>query len=163
MRTVKVERLTKAEFAPFGDVIEKEGVENFKINDGRCTRYHDLAHVEIAGPQPRALVNIFESTPVSFPYELRMVERHPFGSQAFVPLSDRPFLVIVCEDEGAVPVRPRAFVTAPGQGINFFRNTWHGVLTPLEAVSDFVVVDRGGEGNNLEEYFFDEPYCVVEG
>lgn len=157
-----MERLTRARFAPFGEVIEKAGAENFKINDGRCTRYHELATVEATGSEPRVLINIFQSTPVFLPYEVKMVERHPLGSQAFIPLSVRPFLVIACEDADGVPVRPRAFITAPGQGINFFRNTWHGVLTPLEAVSDFVVVDRGGEGSNLEEFFFDEPYMVIE-
>ncbi|NRG18281.1 ureidoglycolate lyase [Rhizobiales bacterium] len=162
MKSIKVESLTNAGFAPFGEVIEKAGAESFRINDGRCTRYHDLATVETTGSKARVLVNIFESAPISFPYELKMVERHPLGSQAFVPLSARPFLVIACEDEDGVPIRPRAFRTAPGQGINFFPSTWHGVLTPLEAVSDFVVVDRGGEGNNLEEFFFDDPYLVIE-
>jgi len=60
-----------------------------------------------------------------------------------------------------VPVRLRAFAPAPGQGVNIARNTWHGVLTPLEAESDFLVVDRGGEGNNLEEHHFDQNWTVT--
>jgi len=89
-----------------------------------------------------------------------MVERHPFGSQAFYPLSPRPFLIVVAGDLHGTPARPRAFITAPGQGVNIAMNTWHGVLTPLEAESDFLVIDRGGLGNNLEEFFFPEPYLV---
>jgi ureidoglycolate lyase len=85
-----------------------------------------------------------------------MVERHPFGSQAFYPLSSKPFLVIVCEDEGDIPATPHAFLTSPGQGVNYHRNIWHGVLTPIGAPQDFLVVDRGGDGVNLEEFFFEK-------
>jgi ureidoglycolate lyase len=89
-----------------------------------------------------------------------MVERHPFGSQAFIPQSPRPFLVVVCHDGGSGPGEPHAFLTHPGQGVNYPRNRWHGVLTPIGEDQDFVVVDRGGDGNNLEEHVFGEPYEV---
>src|SRR5213075_2903471 len=97
------------------------------------------------------------------PYTLKLVERHPFGSQAFYPLSSHPFLVIVAPDVDGAPGTPRAFLTGPGQGINIGMNVWHGVLTSLEAVSDFLVVDRGGDGNNLEEHHFAEPWTIVAG
>ncbi len=90
-----------------------------------------------------------------------MVERHPDGSQAFLPMTQAPFLVIVAPDDGGVPGRPRAFLTAPGQGINLARGTWHGVLTPLSAPGLFAVVDRIGPGENLEEHWFDDPFTVV--
>jgi ureidoglycolate lyase len=77
-----------------------------------------------------------------------------------MPLHDRPFLVVVAPDEDGVPGTPLAFLTEPGIGVNIGRNVWHGVLTPLDREGDFLVVDRGGEGNNLEEYFFGEPYLV---
>ena len=89
-----------------------------------------------------------------------VVERHPLGSQAFVPLNAAPFLVVVCPNEGDGPGRPRAFVTAPGQGICYAVGTWHGVLTPFGAAQDFVVIDRGGAGANLEEHVFDEPWEI---
>jgi ureidoglycolate lyase len=86
-----------------------------------------------------------------------MVERHPLGSQAFIPMSLDPFLVVVAEGEDPVPGRIRAFLTAPGQGVNLLRNCWHGVLTPLQAPGLFAVVDRIGEGANLEEHWLPEP------
>ena len=89
-----------------------------------------------------------------------MVERHPFGSQIFMPLDQRPFLVVVCPDQNGRPGLPQPFVTAPGQGINYARNTWHAVLTPIGQPQNFLVVDRGGDGNNLEEFFFDEPFEI---
>ena len=110
---------------------------------------------------PRPLISIFHGQPYSLPLTLKLVERHPLGSQAFYPLSANPWLVTVAEDDAGTPTRLRAFAPAPGQGVNIAMNTWHGVLTPLEAATDFLVIDRGGEGNNLEEHHFDEPWTVI--
>ena len=160
MKTILIQPMKRNDFAPFGDVIETEAAESFLINSGKCRRYHDLAKVETEGSGARTLINIFRGQPYELPLTLTMVERHPLGSQAFMPLSDQPFLVITAEDEDGTPVRPKGFMTKPGQGVNFHRNIWHGVLTSLDQTSDFLVVDRGGEGNNLEEHFFEEPYLV---
>ena len=162
MREIVIEPLTREAYAPFGQVIEAEGANHYPINSGMTERYHDLARVELGGVHPRPLISIARGQPYALPLTLRMVERHPLGSQAFFPLSQRPFLSIVAPDEGGIPGRPRAFLAGPGQGINMAMNTWHAVLTPLGEISDFLIVDRGGEGNNLEEYFFPEPYLVVE-
>ena len=160
-RAVSIEPLTREAYAPFGQVIEIDGAHHYPINGGMTERYHDLAKVELGGVHPRPLVSIARGKPYALPLTLKMVERHPFGSQAFYPLAQRPFLSIVCPDEGGIPGTPRAFMCSPGQGINMAMNTWHGVLTPLGEVSDFLIVDRGGEGNNLEEYFFDQPWIIV--
>lgn len=160
MKKIFAEPLTREAFAPFGDVIEADGAESFLINGGMCRRFHDLAKVEAAGEGARVLVNVFRGQPYALPLTLTMVERHPLGSQAFMPLTPQPFLVVVCPDEGGRPGPPQAFITKPGQGVNYARNTWHGVLTPLKQEQDFLVVDRGGEGDNLEEFFFREPYEV---
>lgn len=159
-RTLVAERLTREAFAPFGQVIEADGAQHYPINAGNCERYHDLARIELGGVHARPLISILKSRAFSLPYTLTMVERHPLGSQAFYPLSHHPFLVIVAPAEGDVPGTPRAFVTSPGQGVNIAMNTWHGVLTPLDAEAEFLCVDRGGEGNNLEEYPFAEPWLV---
>lgn len=161
-RTIVIEPLTAEAYASFGQVIQIEGAQHYPINGGMTERYHDLAKVELSGVHPRPLVSIARGQPYQLPLTLKMVERHPLGSQAFYPLSGRPFLSIVAPDQGGVPGTPRAFLAGPGQGINMAMNCWHAVLTPLEAVSDFLIIDRGGEGNNLEEYHFGEPYLVVE-
>ncbi|MEJ8574618.1 ureidoglycolate lyase [Microbaculum marinum] len=152
--------LTPEAFAPFGQVLQKDGARNFAINDGTCRRFHDLANVEATGPGGRVIVSLVTGEPSTLPLLVEMVERHPFGSQAFHPLSRNRFLVVVCEDEDGRPVRPRAFLTSPGQGVNYDRNVWHGVLTPLGETSDFLIVDRDGEGDNLEVFTFDEPVLV---
>lgn len=160
MRTLTTEPLTRDAFAPFGQVIEAEGAHHYPINSGNCERYHDLAKVELAGVHARPLISLLHSRGFTLPLELKMVERHPLGSQAFYPLSASAFLVVVAPDESGTPGIPRAFLTAPGQGVNIAINTWHGVLTPIGAEADFLCVDRGGDGNNLEEHFFTEPWLI---
>lgn len=162
LRTIVIEPLTAEAYAPFGQVIQIEGAQHYPINGGMTERYHDLAKVELAGVHPRPLLSIARGQPYQLPLTLKRVERHPLGSQAFYPLSDRPFLSIVAPDQGGLPGTPRAFLAGPGQGINMAMNCWHAVLTPLDAVSDFLIIDRGGEGDNLEEYHFEEPYLVIE-
>ena len=160
MREIEIRPLTSAAFAPFGEVIEMEGAHHFPINSGKCTRFHDLANVETAGDKARPMISLLRGEPYPLPLELRMVERHPLGSQAFIPLGANPFLVVVAEETADGPGAPLAFRTRPGQGVNIGRNVWHGILTPLDGVSDFAVVDRAGEGVNLEEHFFDEPFLI---
>ena len=160
MRRITARPLTREAFAPFGDVLDTDWPNRYAINAGRCERYHDLARVEADGPNARVLISIFRGTPYEFPLKLTMVERHPLGSQAFMPLSPAPFLVVVCPDGPDGPGEPHAFVTAPGQGVNYHRNTWHAVLTPIGAAQDFLVVDRGGDGSNLEEHHYDVAWEI---
>ena len=163
MRTLRTEPLTRESFAPFGQVIETADAHHYPINAGNCERYHDLARVELGGVHARPLISIMHSRGFALPYELNLVERHPLGSQAFYPLGKEPFLVVVAPDESGTPGTPRAFLTVPGQGINIAMNTWHGVLTPLGPEADFLCVDRGGDGNNLEEHVFATPFTVRAG
>ena len=155
---IHTEPLTPEAFAPFGDVLEAEGPPDRLINQGLCGRFHDRARLDFGGG--RAGISIFKAEPRALPYRLEMVERHPLGSQAFLPMSLDPFLVVVAEGQEPVPGRLRAFLTSPGQGVNLLRNCWHGVCTPLSAPGLFAVVDRIGEGDNLEEYWLPEPWTV---
>jgi len=158
-RTIRSELLTAQAFAPFGDVIEARGEPDRIINQGLCGRHHDLAQMDFS--DGRAGISLFDAEPRSLPYLLEMVERHPQGSQAFLPMTHQPFLVIVSPDEHGKPGMPRAFLTTPGQGINLHRGVWHGVLTPLHSPGLFAVVDRIGEGANLEEHWFDEGFVIT--
>jgi len=90
-----------------------------------------------------------------------MMERHPLGSQAFLPMSQHPFLVAVASDAGGMPGTPQAFLTRPGQGVNYRAGTWHAVLMPLARPGLFAVVDRVGEGENLQEHWFETPWRIL--
>lgn len=155
---LSIETLTAEALAPFGDLIEATGQPDKVINQGKCGRFHDLAKMDFNGG--RAGISLFRGEVEVFPIAVQMVERHPDGSQAFVPMSETGFLVVVAPDENGVPGTPRAFLTAAGQAINFHRGTWHGVLTPLSEPGLFAVVDRIGTGANLEEHWFDTPYLI---
>ena len=158
-RDIQIEPLTKAAFAPFGDILDASGTPDKIINAGLCGRHHDKAMLDF-GPDGRAGISIFNAQARRLPYVLDLLERHPEGSQAFLPMTGEPFLVIVAPDENGVPGRPRAFLTAPHQGVNFHRGTWHGVLTPLAEPGLFAVVDRIGASANLDEHPLDPPYVI---
>lgn len=150
--------LTAKAFAPFGDVLDVSGDPDKIINAGLCGRYHDRATLDFS--DGRAGISLFQGQPRDFPIVLDLVERHPDGSQAFLPMSQDPFVVVVAPDAGGKPGQPQAFLTAPGQGVNYHKGTWHGVLTPLRAPGLFAVVDRIGDGPNLEEHHFDAPFTI---
>ncbi|MEC7962155.1 MAG: ureidoglycolate lyase [Pseudomonadota bacterium] len=159
MQTIVIQPMTAVAFAPFGDLIDCSGAADKIINQGLCGRFHDRAQMDFA--DGRAGISLFRAEPRHLPLSLEMVERHPEGSQAFIPMSEHGFLVIVAPDDAGKPGQPLAFETAPGQAINFHRGTWHGVLTPLHAPGLFAVVDRIGDGANLEEHWFETAFQVV--
>ena len=160
MRTIKTEPLTAAAFAPFGDVLEATG--DYKlINQGLCLRHHDRAKIDVgseAGPDARPGISIFKAAARKLPYKLTLIERHPDGSQAFLPMTEHPFLVITAAGPDSPP---KAFLTNGHQGINLHRGTWHGVLTPLHEPGLFAVVDRIGPTPNLEEHSYPTPWTIT--
>jgi ureidoglycolate lyase len=157
-QNIYIEPLTAAAFAPYGDVLDTSGAPDKMINQGMCERYHDRATIDIVNGT--AGISIFKATPRSFPIYLDMMERHPEGTQAFLPMNFDAFVVIVAPDVNGAPGVPKAFLTAAGQGVSYNRGTWHGVLTPLHAPGLFAVVDRIGEGPNLEEHWFETPFII---
>ncbi|KVE37523.1 ureidoglycolate lyase [Burkholderia sp. TSV86] len=161
MKTLTIEPLTRAAFAPFGDVIETDGAKHFPINAGTTIRFHDLARVDVGDGGGRPLVNLFRGQPRALPFAVTMLERHPLGSQAFLPLSDKPYLVVVAPAGDLEPAKIRAFVTRGWQGVNYAKGVWHHPLIALGGLSDFIVVDRGGDGVNLDERDLPEPLWLT--
>lgn len=140
-----VEPLTQAAFAPFGDVIEAgESIRHFAINSGFAERYHDLARIDVAQQGGHPLISIFRAKPRVFPMAVETMERHPLGSQTFIPISQQCFLVVVAAGS-APPQGPqlRCFMTQPGQGVNYRAGVWHHPLIAMHDTSDFLVIDRG--------------------
>jgi len=151
MRDLTPEPLTAEAFAPFGDVIEaSDRVRQVPINYGYTTRFDDLAAIDVADDGGHAVVSLFRARPLDPPV-LKIFERHPLGSQAFMPLQGRPFLVAVATYGGFDPGAIRVFRAKPHQGVNYAAGVWHHFLLPLEAESDFLVIDRAGPGENLDE------------
>lgn len=148
-RELAIAPLTREGFAPWGEVIAPgEARQDYAVNEGTAVRFDALASVEaLAGGH--VVISIFRAQPRALPFDVAMLERHPLGSQAFVPLHPGlRYIVVVADDPGG---KPQAFLASGGQGVNYRRGTWHHPLIALDAGGDFLVVDRAGEGANCDE------------
>ena len=157
--------LTREEFAPFGEVLETDGAEQRTINAGSTVRFHDLARVDVAALGGYPLLNLFRAQPLPLPLTVRIMEQHPLGSQAFIPVDHAPFLVVVAPGTDAPRLAELcAFVTDGRQGVNYGRGVWHHPVIAMTRETDFVVVDRGGPGDNLVEVKFaaGDPAVVLQ-
>ncbi len=156
MNQLTVNPLTQADFADFGDVVESEGRDSFFINNGMAERFHALARVETKGDGSYPIISLVKSKQFELPRKVDHVEHHPLGSQAFLPLDQTPFIVVVAKT-GAAPSPDdlQAFITNGKQGINYHVGTWHHVLLTPYAAMDFICVDWEGEGNNCIDHFYE--------
>lgn len=150
--------LTRASFQPFGDLLDASGTPDELANQGAAQIYRNRAEVDVG--DGRVSVNVVRTSPKRLPLLIEMMERHPLGSQAFSPLSGADWLVVVAPagtfDPGAIV----AFRARSDQGINYRRGVWHHPLVVLDRVSDFVVIERAGEGTNLEIERLDAPLLI---
>ncbi|MGJ5039377.1 MULTISPECIES: ureidoglycolate lyase [unclassified Bradyrhizobium] len=159
MHTLTPQPLTKAAFAAFGDVVETDGAQPIDINQGFARRCNGLAAVDVTSGGAAANISLFEAKPRPLPIEIKLMERHPLGSQLFMPLQDRPWLVLVCADPRD-PASYHAFTATGRQGVNYARNVWHHPLLVFDEASRFMVVDRISP-DNLEELWLDEPLYLA--
>jgi ureidoglycolate lyase len=150
MREVTPEPLTAEAFAPFGSVIEaSDDAVKLEINQGHAVRYDRLAEIDVADEGGAGAISLFRARPLAEPV-LKQFERHPIGSQSFVPLGGGPYLVAVAPAGIFDPARIRLFRAEGHQGVHYRKGVWHHFLLVLEE-SDFLVVDRAGPGDNCEE------------
>ncbi|NQY63041.1 MAG: ureidoglycolate lyase [Alteromonadaceae bacterium] len=161
--TITPKALTSENFTAFGDVIEvNDNKQHFTINDGFTERYHDLAEVDVSNQGGRTLINIFRSTPLALPIAVKMMERHPLSSQAFIPMGNQPYLVVVAPRGELDPSEIKVFIATAKQGVNYHAGTWHHYCLALNAVSDFIVVDRGGSGDNCDVIDLDGSLVISQ-
>lgn len=145
------EPLTADEFAPFGDVIEARDSSAYFVNNGQAQRFHDLAKIDVAAGDGYPLINIFRGAPTHFPLTLNKIERHPLGSQAFIPLGNYQFLIVVAgTTSNDLPGPLRIFLSNGHQGVNYRPGVWHHPLIVLNHTTEFLVIDRGGAGANCD-------------
>jgi ureidoglycolate lyase len=164
LRRLRPETLSDAAFRPFGDVIWKNEEAAGDINDGTTRKYADLAAIDTAAQGGRTTLHIYRSRAVSLPLRIEKMERHPLGSQAFLPLHHHPFLVVVAPAaESLDAAAVRAFVTNGDQGINYRKGVWHHYLVNLREGGEYLVIDRGGAGANCDEQRLDEPLLIERG
>ena len=155
--------LTRERFLPFGDVIESQATRRAAMNAARFERFDDLCDVD-AGADGRVRVSVARCRiATGLPYRFDVVERHPLGSQAFIPLAPVQFVVVVAQPgESVEPEDLRAFVTNGRQGVNYRPGTWHMPLIAFEAGQEFLVIDRGGDAPNCDEHTLDHSVLLLE-
>ena len=164
--TLEIQPLTKAAFSPFGTVIETDGAKQISINQGTTTRFDAMSNVDVNEAGGRPIISLFRGKRRPDPIEISLLERHPIGSQAFIPLSQHDWLVVVAHGNvtGDAPdfSKLNCFIASGVQGVSYDRGTWHHPLLTLEAMQDFLVIDRQGDGHNLDEVWHDGPAAVIQ-
>jgi ureidoglycolate lyase len=144
--------LTSEAFRRFGEVLETRSVTAELINEGHTQKFADLANVTL-GNRGRVQVSIYRSRAIELPFRIRNMERHPLGSQAFFPLHNRPFPVVVAPAEAIPgPETIRVFLSDGQQGVNINPGVWHHYQLTLDRSSDYIVIDRYGKGENREDF-----------
>jgi ureidoglycolate lyase len=158
MITLPITELTRENFAPFGEVLALEGAEHFPINQGSTERFHALSSVDTSDQNGKPIISLFRGQAFVRPFELRVMERHPLGSQSFIPVTkdlNNKYLVVVapatCQTESEITQHLRAFIIQGFTGVTYAKGVWHHPLISLDQLQDFIVVDRQGPGNNCDE------------
>jgi len=155
--------LTQEAFAPFGDVIQKQGHYPEDINFGQTRKYAGLAQIDVADEGGTATVHIYRSRPVSLPFRIEVMEYHPLGSQAFIPLHQRPFLVVVAPAAEILDFDSiEGFFTNGEQGVNLKKGVWHHYQLSLLENSDYLVIERDGPGVSTIEQHLDKTLLIEE-
>ena len=154
--------INKSNFSEFGDVIITNDIKPVKINNGYAQRFDGIANLDTKEENGETTISIFSALKRNFPMKIDMMEKHPLGSQAFIPMKETTFLVLVAP-KGDKPIieKIQSFIVPPGVGVNYKAGTWHFPLISTEDMN-FLVVDRKGKGNNLIIYNFEEEKVILE-
>jgi ureidoglycolate lyase len=155
--------LTQEAFAPYGDVIQTRGRDPEEINYGQTRKYAGLARIDARDEQGAPVVHIYRSRPVSLPFRIKVMEYHPLGSQAFIPLHRRTFLVIVAPPAEVLPFKSiQGFFTNGEQGVNLNKGVWHHYQLSLGETCDYLVIERDGPGVNTIEQRLEKTLIMDE-
>lgn len=163
--TLKAIPLTKKAFAPYGDVIETDGAKHFGMNDDGMERFYDLANVDVDfNHGGKTVISLTQCNKVeSLPFHMNCIERHPRGSQAFIPITDSPLIVAVAEPSETVDINQiKVFVSNGKQGVNYNKNVWHMPTICLDAEQRFIIIDRGGKGDNCDLVMIEDTQIMID-
>ena len=148
-RIIKPIPMTKENFSKFGDMIGTENIKPIEINNGYANRFDDIAKIDTANNNGETTISIFSALKRSFPMKIDMMEKHPLGTQAFIPMKETTFLTLVAPEGKKLEMdKIESFVVPKGKGVNYKTGIWHFPLISTEDM-DFLVVDRKGPGENL--------------
>ena len=161
-KIIKPIKITRSNFATYGDLISTNDINPMDINSGYAKRFDNLADLNTLKDGGKTIVSIFAALKRTFPMKIDMMEKHPLGSQAFIPMKETTFLAFVAP-QGKFPEinKIQSFIIPPKTGINYKPGIWHFPLISTED-TDFLVIDRKGSGENLIIHKFDKEEVVLK-
>ena len=160
--TITPKKITKENFEKFGELITTDDIKPISINDGYAKRFDGIANLDTSKDNGEATISIFSALKRTFPMNIDMMEQHPLGSQAFIPMKETTFLSFVAPDGDKPDLdKVEAFIIPPGLGVNYKTGTWHFPLISTEDMN-FLVVDRKGSGDNLKIQKLEENQVILK-
>ena len=158
---IKPKKINKKNFNKFGQIIDTSKKKYFRINNGYAKRYDNLGKIDTSTKKGKTIVSIFSSLKRTFPMEIDMMEKHPLGSQAFIPMKETTFLCFVAPPGESPDIsKIQSFIIPPKNGVNYKAGIWHFPLISTED-TNFLVIDRKGKGKNLIIHKFEKEKIIL--
>ena len=161
-KIIKPVKINRSNFNSYGDLISTDGVNPIDINAGYAKRFDNLADLNTVGDDGKTIVSIFSALKRTFPMQIDMMEKHPLGSQAFIPMKETTFLCFVAPPGESPDINKiQSFIVPPKNGINYKPGIWHFPLISTED-TNFLVIDRKGKGENLVIHKFEKGNIILK-
>jgi len=158
----KPTKINRKNFNPYGDLISSDDIDYIDINSGYAKRFDNLANIDTLNGGGKTIVSIFSASKRTFPMKIDMMEKHPLGSQAFIPMKETTFLSFVAPPGESPEIsKIQSFIVPPKTGINYKPGIWHFPLISTED-TNFLVIDRKGNGNNLVIQKFEKEKIILK-
>ena len=158
---IKPIKIARDNFAEYGDLISSNDIYPMDINDGYAKRFDNLANINTSKDEGKTIVSIFSALKRTFPMKINMMEKHPLGSQAFIPMKETTFLSFVAPPGKSPEIsKIQSFIIPPKTGINYKPGIWHFPLISTED-TNFLVIDRKGNGENLIIHKFEKEKIIL--
>ena len=162
MKVIKAKNITKKNFSKFGQLIDTSKKNPISINDGYAKRFDDLINIDTSKKKGKAIISIFKAKKRRFPIKIDMMEKHPLGSQAFIPMEDTNFLVFVAPRGDKPDINKiQSFLVPKQTGVNYKAGIWHFPLIALKNIN-YLIVDRKGKEKNLVIYKFKKDKIILK-
>ena len=161
-KIIKPIKITRTNFSTYGDLISADDIKPMDINAGYAKRFDNLAHINTSKDEGKTVVSIFSALKRTFPMKIDMMEKHPLSSQAFIPMKETTFLSFVAPPGEKPDIdKIESFIISPRTGINYKPDIWHFPLISTEN-TNFLVIDRKGNGENLIIHKFEKEKVILE-
>ena len=160
-KIIKPVKISRSNFSSYGDLISTDDINPININEGYAKRFDNLANLDTSKDSGKTIVSIFSALKRTFPMKIHMMEKHPLGTQAFIPMKETTFLAFVAlSGESPEIDKIQSFIIPPKMGINYKPGIWHFPLISTENIN-FLVIDRKGSGDNLIIHKFEKEKIIL--